>query len=384
MTTTLAPAVAVDTVTELSDFEALAGEWDGLVRAMPRPSPFLLHAWLSEWWRHHGRGEMAVHVVRCDGRLVGAAPLVVRRRAGLRVASFMGGRQSVLVDLLVAPGAGDAVGGALVDRAAAGCDLLDLHGLPGESRLAAELGPSLDVRPRIEAPVLELAGGWEEVYRTHTSSKKRQLHRRRRRQLAELGELSVTVAGGLDDLEPALEEAFRLHALRWEGRPDGSGFVTPAGMRFHRAVLSRLASLDVARIVTLRLDGRAIAFHYYLALERRMYVHRLAFDPALARCSPGLVNTLDAIEAAAAEGLERVEFLGGGERYKLELADRLEPLFHGLAASSAGGRAYAAMETGVIRARLSLKRSPRLRRLYFEGLAPVRRIARRSRNGLSA
>ena len=36
-----------------------------------------------------------------------------------------------------------------------------------------------------------------------------------------------------------------------------------------------------------------------------MYVHRLGFDPAYARYSPGLVNTLDTIETAAAEGLER-------------------------------------------------------------------------------
>ena len=42
------------------------------------------------------------------------------------------------------------------------------------------------------------------------------------------------------------------------------------------------------------------------------------------------MNTLDAIEAAAAEGATRVEFLGGAERYKLELADRLEPLYQGL------------------------------------------------------
>ena len=73
---------------------------------MPRPSPFMLHAWIAEWWRHHGDGlELAVHVARRDGRLLGALPLVVRRRAGLRVASFIGGRVSVLPDLLLAPGA---------------------------------------------------------------------------------------------------------------------------------------------------------------------------------------------------------------------------------------------------------------------------------------
>ena len=177
--------------------------------------------------------------------------------------------------------------------------------------------------------------------------------------------------GGSTELEPALEEAFALHARRWEGRPDGSGFATATGRRFQRAVLARLAAVDVARIVTLRLDGRAIAFHYYFALEGRMYVHRLAFDPALARFSPGIVNTLDTIEAAADEGLRRVEFLGGDERYKVELADRFEPLCHGFGvASGARGRAYAAAHVGSIRLRMRLKRSPRLRRLYFDGVAP--------------
>jgi CelD/BcsL family acetyltransferase involved in cellulose biosynthesis len=154
-------------------------------------------------------------------------------------------------------------------------------------------------------------------------------------------------------------------------------------MVFHRAALCRLAAIDVPRIVTLRLDGRAIAFHYFFALERRMYVHRLAFDPALARFSPGLVNTLDAIAAAADEGLERVEFLGGDERYKLELADRFEPLCHGFGTASPRGRAYVAAHVNVIRVRMRLKRSPRLRRLYFDGVAPLRRLASRSRASLA-
>jgi CelD/BcsL family acetyltransferase involved in cellulose biosynthesis len=373
---------AFERVTTIGDFEALAPEWDALVRAMPRPSPFLLHGWLAEWWRHYGDGaELAVDVARRDGRLVAALPLVVRRRAGLRVASFVGDRQAVLGDLLVAPDADDDVGEQLARRLVDDrCDVVDLHGLPAGSRIAAALGSHLDVIERVEAPVLDLADGWDAVYRAKTSSKKRNLHRRRRRQLAGLGRLEVSVARRLEELEPALEEAFALHELRWEGRPDGSGFASATGKRFQRAILQRLAADDLARIVALRLDGRAIAFHYYFALEGRMYVHRLAFDPSLARHSPGIVNTLDTIEAAAAEGLRRVEFLGGDERYKVELADGFEPLCHGFgAASGARGRAYAAAHVGSIRLRLRLKRSPRLRRLYFDGLAPVRRLSSRSR-----
>src|SRR5436190_21609448 len=45
-----------ETIVSEDAFARLAGEWDPLVRAMPRPSPFMLHCWLVEWWRHYGEG----------------------------------------------------------------------------------------------------------------------------------------------------------------------------------------------------------------------------------------------------------------------------------------------------------------------------------------
>lgn len=365
----------------------MAGSWDELVYAMPRPSPFLLHGWLREWWRHYGEGAaLAVYVARRDGTLVAALPLMLRRRLGVRVAEFVGGGHSALADLLLAAGEEPSVAASLAERAVSdGYHLADLFGLPGESRLALALGPErLHLIERIEAPVLDLSVGWEEVYRAKTSSKRRSQHRRRRRQLGELGTLEVVVARNREELEPALEDAFRLHALRWEGRPDGSGFVTVRGMRFHRAALRALADIGVPRIVTLKLDGRAIAFHYFFVLQGRMYVHRLAFDPRLGHFSPGIVNTLDALAAANAEGVTRVEFLGGGERYKLELADRLEPLYEGLGLA-AGARGHSALELRLlmIRLRRRLKHSSAVRRLYSEGLYPARRLARQLRPGRS-
>jgi CelD/BcsL family acetyltransferase involved in cellulose biosynthesis len=377
------------TVRGLEEFDELRPEWDELVRAMPRPSPFLLHDWLSTWWRHYGEGaELSVHVARRGSRLVGAAPLQIRRHLGVRVAAFVGGGQSVgaLADLLVAPDEGADVSAALADGiTSSGADLVDLYGLPVRSRTEAALGSRIDVIQRVEAPVLDLSPGWDAVYEAKASSKKRNLHRRRRRQLSELGKLEIDVARERHELASALEDAFRVHALRWEGRPDGSGFVTPVGMRFHRAAVDLLADLGVPRIVLLKLDGRAIAFHYYLVLEGRMYVHRLGFDPALARFSPGLVNTLDALEAAAAEGLKRVEFLGGAERYKVEFADGFEPLCQGLGlATGLRARSIAATRLGLIQLRLRLKRSRAVHRLYLDGLAPARRVATRCRDALSA
>ena len=374
----------IATITDTAEFAALRPEWDVLVEAMPRPSPFLLHAWLLEWWRHHSdRGRLTVHVAREDGRLVGALPLFVQRRPGLRIARFLGGDAAALADVLVADRADPSTVDRLLDQAAgSGADFADLFGLPEASRIGAE---RLQLVARAEAPVMDLDAGWEAAYRAKTSAKRRNLHRRRRRQLEGLGEVTFSVARTREELAPALEDAFRLHDLRWEGRPDGSGFATPEGRRFQREAIAALAELDVPRIVLLKLDGHAVAFHYYFAFAGRMYVHRLAFDPDLARFSPGLVNTLDTIEAAADEGLTRVEFLGGAERYKTEIADGFEPLCHGLGlAESVPARAVVAARLGVIRLRLRLKRSPSLHRLYMGGTAPLKRLATRSRDALRA
>lgn len=378
MGATIAPAeLTLGTITSASSFEGLADDWDGLVRASPRPSPFLLHAWLTEWWRHYGDGgELAVYVAHRGGALVGALPLCVRKRYGLRVLSFLGG-DTALGDVLVSDDAGPGVEAALPARAVSSDhDFAELCGLPARSRLVGALDPSrLTLIERSEAPVLDLTEGWDSVYQSKLSSKQRSHHRRRRRQLAELGRVDVDVARTADELERALEDAFELHELRWNGRPDGSGFATPVGRSFHRATARALAALDVPRVVTLKIGGRAVAFHYYLALEGRMYVHRIAFDPEFGRFSPGVINTLDAIETAAAEGATRVEFLGGAERYKVELADHLEPLYLGLGlARTLKGRAAVAARVGGIRLRKQLKRSPTLRRFYFEGLAPARRL----------
>ena len=377
-----APAeLILDAISSESSFATLEEEWDGLVRTRARPSPFLLHRWLVEWWRHYGDGgNLAVQVARRNGRLVGALPLCVRPSRGLRVLSFLGGEDSSLADLLVADDEPAEIASALAERAtSSGQDFADFAGLAAGSRLIAALGSSgLRLIERSEAPVLDLSPGWDEVYRSKLSSKKRNHYRRRRRQLAQLGRVEVDVARTSAELERALEDAFALHELRWSGRPDGSGFATPVGRSFHHATTQALAELDVPRIVTLKIDSRPVAFHYYLVLERRMYVHRIAFDPAFGRLSPGVVNTLDAIETAAAEGVTRVEFLGGAERYKLELADHLEPLYEGFGlARTLKGKTAVAGRVGGILVRKKLKRSSALRRFYFEGLAPARRLLAR-------
>jgi CelD/BcsL family acetyltransferase involved in cellulose biosynthesis len=375
----------LETVDTEGGLAALAGSWDALVRAMSRPSPFLLHCWLVEWWRHYGEGSrLAVEVAFRGDKLVGALPLITFSRHGLRVGTFIGARQSMLADVLVAEGEGQEVVEALVDRVLASeHDYVDLFGLSDQGRLAALGGTrSLELFQRIEAPVLDISDGWDAAYRAKTNSRKRSHHNHRRRQLAQLGEVELIHARTLAEHEPTLEHAFRLHELRWQGRPDGSGFVTATGKQFTRAVVKELTKIDATRVVLTKVGGRPVAFCWYFVLEGKVYLHRLAFDPAYSRFSPGIVNALDTLRLAAREGATRAEFLGGAERYKVELADGFEPLHLGLGLpGSARGRAAAAARAEWLRLRRRGKSSGLARKVYY-GSASVRRRLMRQRDVL--
>src|SRR5512134_52058 len=193
------------------------------------------------------------------------------------------------------------------------------------------------------------------------------------RQLEELGTVETSVARTPDELEPALEDAFRVHALRWHGRRDPSGFVTPTGMRFHRAALLRLAELDVPRLTMIRLDGRAIAFALALQLPGRAYGLNMAFDPDFARFGPGFEAKLLSLEAASAEGVTRVELLGTAAPHKRRFTDRFEPVYEGIGlARSPRGRAAAAALAGGIRLRRRVKRLRAAKKLYCRVPRPSR------------
>ena len=343
-------------------------EWDALVRARPRPSPFLLHAWLRAWWSHYGEdAELDLRVVRREGKLAGALPLCVRRRRGVRVLELVGGEQAHLADVL---GDDEAAAELLESVRRHGADFADLYGVPAGGRAAAL--PGLRLVERVEAPVLDLGRPWTEVYAGKFSSKSRQTHRRKLRRIEDEGLVGMRLAVLPDDVQSALEESFRLHDLRWQGRRDGSDYSAERGRAFQREAYRALAADGIARVLLLELDGRAIAFNCYLVLAGRGYSHRLGFDPAYGRFSPGLLSTLHMCERAAAEGLTLVELLGGDEEYKLQLADRFEPLLEGFGlARTLRGCAAVAARAASVRARRRLKRIPALRRLYGE--RPLRR-----------
>ena len=358
----------VELLSAEAELAALAPAWDELVGAMPRPSPFLLNAWLVEWWRQFGAGgRLAVCTAFRGDRLVAGLPLFVRRRLGLRMLEFVGGTKAALADLLLRPEEDDSTAAAVAE-ACAGLqhDFANVFGLTADSLLArTPAWRELRLIERLEAPVLDLSDGWEAVYERKFSSRARQERRRHRRQLEQLGSVEISVARKPDELGPAFDDAARLYALRWRGRREGSGLLSSGGASFYRSALLRLAEQDVPRLLTLRLDGRPVAANVYLRLSRTLYGLVMAFDPAFARYSPGVETLYSAFEDAANEGVTRVEFLGAATGHKQRFSDRGEPIYQGIGlARTVRGRLAADALVAGIRLRRRAKTSETARRLY--------------------
>ena len=361
--------LSVSTIHEIEHFEALSDEWDSLVRTMAHPCPYTLHGYLLARWRHYaGGGSVAILCARREGVLVAALPLMIQRKGMARVAHLLCGNFAS-TDLPLARAEPLSTAEQLLSRARAlPLDYLRVWGLEPGACIGAALEAAGETLMEEErgAPVLTIEHSWEQTYARKTTSKTRNLQRRRWRQLSQNGDLDVQLASSREELELALDEALRLHRLRWHrGTHDSSDFATARGSQFQRDVVRLLAPSDTARIALLRLNGRAIAFHYFFALEGTMFVHRLAFDPEFDRHSPGLLTTLRAIELAAAEGVTRVDFLRGEERYKLQLADEVQPLRGGLFLINSQRGRYAAAGAKLRRVMSRhLKRSSALTRAY--------------------
>jgi CelD/BcsL family acetyltransferase involved in cellulose biosynthesis len=228
--------LTLETVRAPEELAEIAEPWDALVRAMPRPTPFLLHDWIAAWERHFGADRsLEVTVARRDGELVGGLALSVSSVGGVKVAAFPGAHNSALADVLLAPGEGEDTARAIVEAAARGSQsALDVFGLPADSRLERALGGRMTAIQRVESPVMEAPDGWEAAYQSKTTSKTRNQHKRRRKQLAALGEYSVETARTREELEAVMDDVFRLHVARWAGRPDGTELGTPEGQAFAR------------------------------------------------------------------------------------------------------------------------------------------------------
>lgn len=295
---------------------ALGDAWRELWQRTPGTTPFVSPDWLLPWWRQFGTGQPRVSALWDGERLAGVLPLYVLPAAGKVLP--MGVGISDYFDALIDPGASPDAASTLLAGALSGADGLDCNipELPPDSHLLSATAPGWSARIEDGSPCPVLDGA---VPARQQRNLRVAQHRAERR-----GGCRVRMARA-DTLHEALDTLFALHARRWQ---DGGVLSDPRVRAFHREAAPALHSAGLLQLMALEIASRPAASVYTLRTPDTLMYYLGGYDTAFAHESPGTILIGAMIDAARAEGIERIDFLRGAEPYKYAwgATDRLNRL----------------------------------------------------------
>lgn len=315
--------------TPVRSFTALGEAWRAL-EARAAPSFFQSWTWVGCLAEERFPDPVLLRAER-DGHLVGLA-LFNRRRGRLHLGESGDPERDRPFTEHNGPLATDPEAAAALLRAAwrqPGTCRLVLGGVPPDL-LAAAAGSPVRLQPRV-APFLDLdalraAGG--DVLAALSANTRYQIRRSNR--LYEAGKrLVLTAAEDEAALDAWFGELVALHEASWARRGQPGAFATPFLRRFHRTLMAR--ALARGELDLLRVTGGAgiVGLLYNFRHRGRVLAYQSGLaDPAgQAHARPGLTCHALAITHALGRGDRVYDFLAGGQRYKLSLADRQLTLF---------------------------------------------------------
>jgi CelD/BcsL family acetyltransferase involved in cellulose biosynthesis len=333
------------------DLDAFCDEWRELGEASG--NLFATWEWAQTWWRHFGRGEPLVALVRGDGgRAAALVPLELRRRGPLRVARFVGHGPSDAMGPVAAPGDRSGVDALTELQRARHWDVL-----LGERMPPGTGAPELNGRTLLREPnpVVEAPGGGFEGFLQSRSRNFRSQVRRKERTLLERG-LTYRLSEDPARLDHDVSTLADLHHARWGDAE--SGAFNPGRVAFHQDFAKTALERGWLRLWLAEVGGVPVAAWYGFRFGGAEWYYQSGRDPEWDRQSVGLVLLAHTIRAAFDDGLTTYRLLRGGESYK----DRFATSDHGLETVVAGRGPLGVAAERASGAALSLRRALRSRR----------------------
>jgi CelD/BcsL family acetyltransferase involved in cellulose biosynthesis len=298
----------------------LRDDWDDLFNRTAAATPFQAYSWVCSWWDAYGTpGDLRLVLVRHDGRLVAAAPLMLRRHRGCAVLMPLGMPFSDFTDVLLDDGLAAEAAARLVAALLAEPGWQAVHlpevraGGPADTVLAAAWPGRLG---RIPASLcLELPPTGMEAVVRELPSHSRKTVRRRLNQLDRSGlEVSEVVPA---DAGRAVGDLLRLHADQWQGRGINPAHLTPRFRIFLIGAACGLIATGRAALFEYRLDGRLMASSLVLYSPELAGGYLFGADPALReRVDVTTMLLADAMRLAERSGCAVMSMLRGAEEHK--------------------------------------------------------------------
>ncbi len=321
------PEYRTSLISDFSELEKLAPDWELLWKNDPRATIFGSFPWALASWRAYGAGRsLCVPVLWHNERLEGILPLVLEDDT-LR---FLGGPRSDYNDMLLDPSAGaqgvESVFRALVEAPIPWRRCM-LNNIPDESNIISHLphisrqkGVILHLTRSAECPYVDLTTDAEQ---TISRILKKKSMKRHLNKLGRLGNLRFRHLTGRGEIKAHLPDFFRQHIARRAMEGEKSLFCDPATRAFFESLIDGLDPERELRFSTVEIDGRPVAYHFGFE-DRGTYIwYKPSFDVNLWDHSPGEVLIGKLFEYTRDREIQKFDFTVGGEAFKGRFANRI-------------------------------------------------------------
>ena len=319
-----------------AEFAQLGAEWDSLFQRANPENIFLSFGWMSTWWKHFGKGQLAVIAVRdSDGRLVAVAPFYVARSSaglGARRLGFLADEHvgSDYMNVLADGRFGAAVVEEIARNLVAHHDLWDYIELrdTADSPLMAALSARLVSRGMCVFEAARRACRYVplpptfEKYMARISTSLRANYRRRWRALQHEHQGECLAVSDAAELERHFPSLIALHRMRFAERVEESAFLAAGVPEFHFEAMRVLAAEGFVRLFVLKAGGEAVAALYGFRVGQTFQFYQCGMHTGRLRQGVGQILIGNAIEHTIAGGQATFDFLRGDESYKAQWADR--------------------------------------------------------------
>lgn len=354
---------------------ALLQQWDELATSLSAP-PFLFPGWTRAWWRAFGRGRLELATVRSGTELLCVMPLR-RGPAALRSPT------NAHTPLFGPVSTDDRAVRELVHRQLLqrrrwlDLSYLDHDGaLAGQLRDVARRGKPVTMHTQLRSPYVDTRATWD-AYRRRLTKKQRQELGRRRRRLAERGELVIGHSDGSTMLDRLLADGFRVEGSGWKGVERSSIDAHDDTRQFYTEVARWAAERGWLRLSHVTLDGTMIAFALGMEVAGVHYRLKSGYDETYHQYGPGVMNLVSQLQAAFESDVHSFEMLGDTTDHKIRWADGQRIRIRAEAfPSTATGRGARVVTTALLDVRESMVAFGR-DHVAADAAPHVRRIARR-------
>lgn len=283
--------------------------WQRLQRDQPvLDQPFLAREFATA--AHQFCAPVEVVLVRQGGRTVGLIPFQRRgRRRAVPIADGMNEYQSFLLDDSVTVQPKDWMSAAKLSEF--GFDHIALDNASELRQQAHTVGP---------CPFADLSQGFDaycENLKQRGSRTVRETQRKRRKLARELGDTRFELRS---DCEEGFDALVRWKQAQHQRTNVYDTFAHDSVVEFLRHVWQTRTSGFSGFLCTLHAGDSLVAVHLGIRTKRVAHMWFPAYDRELQNYSPGLVMLLEMSEALAEDGIERLDFGPGPQRYKRSLA----------------------------------------------------------------